>query len=466
MKKMLSIFFVSGLLCASALTRADLPDFTGMVASEGRAVVNINTTQTVRERQRDPFFEFFGNNPFFGGGQLGSPQIREYQARSLGSGFVVSADGYVMTNAHVVAKADQITVTMTDKREYNAKLIGADARTDVALLKIEANNLPVVRMGNPNNLKVGEWVVAIGSPFGFENSVSAGIVSAKERQLPREDFVPFIQTDVAVNPGNSGGPLFNMQGEVIGINSQIYSQSGGFQGISFAIPIDVATRVANELKTQGRVSRGRLGVYLQELSKELAQSFGLSSPNGALIAQVEKGSAADKGGLQSGDVVLSVGSQSIKNASDLPRIIGNTRPGTQVTMQVWRAGKLQNLTVRVEESKEASAFANREPANKNQDKKTETNKVGMLFQNLGARDLQQLNTMGFAFGVVIADPGSAGRSGVVRRGDVVVGVNGQALKNGQQLLDTINKAPKGSTLAFQVIRQGNVLFAAVPVDNK
>ena len=457
MRKMLSKFFVMVLLVTSIGVQAQLPDFTGLVESEGRAVVNINTTQTVRQRQVDPFFEFFGNSPF------SSPQIREYQARSLGSGFIISADGYVLTNAHVVAKADEITVTLTDKREFKAKLIGADARTDVALLKIEATSLPVVRMGTPDNLKVGEWVVAIGSPFGFENSVSAGIVSAKGRQLPREDFVPFIQTDVAVNPGNSGGPLFNLNGEVVGINSQIYSHSGGFQGISFAIPIDVANRIASELKSKGHVSRGRLGVYLQDMNKDLARALGLSEPTGALVAQVEKGHAAYRAGVKSGDVILKINNDMIKSTADLPKIIANTRPGTQVTAQIWRNGKIQNITILVEESQdESGAFANRAPEPKKPvPDAAQSNKANMQFQELSTREIRQLNEMGFAFGVVVVNPGIAGTTGQIVRGDVVVGVGGQPLKSTQQLRDAINNTKKGSVLAFQVIRQGSVQFVAV-----
>ncbi|WP_434778444.1 DegQ family serine endoprotease [Neisseria sp. Ec49-e6-T10] len=459
MKKILSTLFFVFCLSCSVLVKADTPDFTSLVETQGKAVVNINTTQTVKQRQIDPFFEFFG--------QFAPPQVREYQARSLGSGFIISADGFVMTNAHVVAKADEITVTLTDKREYQAKLIGADARTDVALLKIDAKGLPTVKIGDPDNLRVGEWVIAIGSPFGFENSVSAGIVSAKGRQLPREDFVPFIQTDVAVNPGNSGGPLFNLKGEVVGMNSQIYSQSGGFMGISFAIPIDVATRISEELKTQGHVRRGRLGVYIQEMTKELAESFGLSGTEGALISQVEKGAAADKAGLKSGDIVLKVGEQTIKSSSDLPRIIGNTRPDTQVILQVLRAGKTISVPVKVEENKDtAGIFANRAPQEKPETKEAQSNKVGMVFQNLNVREMKQLNDMGFSFGVFVVNPGSAGKNGQIRRGDVVVGVAGQPLKNGQQLLDAINRAPKNSKLALQVLRQGSIQFVVIQVEGQ
>ena len=286
----------------------DLPDFTDLVEKQGAAVVNISTTQIIRNPhgfsnvpENDPFYDFFRRfAPQMPHGQA----PREQESQSLGSGFIISADGYIMTNAHVVDSADKITVRLTDKREFRAKVIGADKRTDVALLKIEATGLPKITLGDPNKLKVGEWVVAIGSPFGFDSSVTAGIVSAKGRSLPQENFVPFIQTDVAINPGNSGGPLFNMNGEVVGINSQIYTRSGGSMGLSFAIPIDVATQVTEQLRTSGKVTRGRIGVTIQELTRELAESFGLSKPAGALISSVEKSGPADKAGIEASDVIL------------------------------------------------------------------------------------------------------------------------------------------------------------------
>src|SRR5687768_12291275 len=293
------------ILCALLLvvplaTAAQLPDFTDLVEKQGPAVVNISTTQSVKNpllpqvpnlQEDDPFYEFFRRF-------IPNPGPREFQSQSLGSGFIISADGYILTNAHVVEAADEITVKLTDKRELKAKVIGADRRTDIALLKIDANGLPFVRFGDPNKLRVGEWVVAIGSPFGFENSVTAGIVSAKGRSLPQENFVPFIQTDVAVNPGNSGGPLFNLRGEVVGINSAIYSRTGGFMGLSFAIPIDVANTIVEQLKTVGRVIRGRIGVVIQPVTKELADSFGLQKPQGALVSSVEKGGPAEKAGVE------------------------------------------------------------------------------------------------------------------------------------------------------------------------
>ena len=286
---------------------AQLPDFTDLVEKQGPTVVNISTTQSARSplgtpqvpqlQEDDPFYEFFRRF-------VPNPGPREFQNNSLGSGFIISADGYILTNAHVVEAADEINVKLNDKREFKAKVIGSDKRTDIALIKIDATGLPAVKFGDPNRLKVGEWVIAIGSPFGFENSVTAGIVSAKGRSLPQENFVPFIQTDAAVNPGNSGGPLFNMRGEVVGINSQIYSRTGGFMGLSFSIPIDVANDIATQLKTGGKVTRGRIGVVIQPVTKELAESFGLPKPAGALVSSVEKGSPAEKAGIEAGDVIL------------------------------------------------------------------------------------------------------------------------------------------------------------------
>jgi serine protease Do len=294
LKRILLVLF---LLVPTALA-AQLPDFTDLVEKQGGAVVNISTTQSVRNpllpqapqlQEDDPFYEFFRRF-------IPNPGPREFQSQSLGSGFIISQDGYILTNAHVVETAEEITVKLTDKREFKAKVIGADRRTDIALIKIDASSLPAVRFGDPNRLKVGEWVLAIGSPFGFENTVTAGIVSAKGRSLPQENYVPFIQTDVAVNPGNSGGPLFNLRGEVVGINSQIYSRTGGFMGLSFAIPIDVANEVAQQLRTTGKVTRGRIGVVIQPITKELADGFGLSKLQGALVNSVEKGGPADRPG--------------------------------------------------------------------------------------------------------------------------------------------------------------------------
>ncbi|HEV7800430.1 MAG TPA: Do family serine endopeptidase, partial [Burkholderiales bacterium] len=341
---------------------AQLPDFTDLVEKYGATVVNVSTTQTNRNPlagrvpnipEDDPFYEFFRR--FMPNPGPGAP--REFQSQSLGSGFIISADGFVLTNAHVVEAADEITVKLTDKRELKAKVIGADRRTDIALLKIEASGLPFVRFGDPNKLRVGEWVVAIGSPFGFENSVTAGIVSAKGRSLPQENFVPFIQTDVAVNPGNSGGPLFNLRGEVVGINSAIYSRTGGFMGLSFAIPIDVANDITQQLKTGGRVIRGRIGVVIQPVTKELADGFGLTKPTGALVNSVEKGGPAEKAGVEPGDVILRFDGKPVTSSEDLPRVVGGTRPGSRVAMQIWRNKAARDVQVTVAELQDDRAAA-------------------------------------------------------------------------------------------------------------
>src|SRR2546422_1297748 len=338
MRALAALWLAAFCLAAQAQAQGDLPDFTRLVEDQGNAVVNISTTQAVRRTGALPqvpgmedeevlefFRRFIPRQP--GPGQPGPGPSPRSESRSLGSGFIISQDGYVLTNAHVVEGADEITVKFTDKREFKAKVIGADKRTDIALIKIDATGLPAVRFGDPAKLKVGEWVVAIGSPFGFENTVTAGIVSAKGRSLPQENFVPFIQTDVAINPGNSGGPLFNMRGEVVGINSQIYSRTGGFMGLSFSIPIDVALDIQKQLRDKGRVARGRIGVVIQEVSKELAESFGLSRPVGALVNSVEKGGPAEKAGVETGDIILKFDGKPVSSSNELPRIVGNTKPG-------------------------------------------------------------------------------------------------------------------------------------------
>jgi len=310
-----------------------LPSFVNLVKQQGPAVVNISATRQGNGlRQGDPLFEFFRR---FGG----VPDMGEAPQQSLGSGFIISADGYILTNAHVIDKTDVVTVKLTDKRQFKARVIGADVYTDVALIKIDAKDLPVVKIGNPAAVEPGEWVAAIGSPFGFESSVTVGVVSAKGRLLPHGSYVPFIQTDVAVNPGNSGGPLFATSGEVIGINSQIYSQTGGYMGIAFAIPIDIAMGISNQLRESGKVTRGRIGVQLQELTQDIASSLGLKQAEGALVAAVQRGGPADKAGIQPGDVVVAFNGQPVQTTADLARLVGGTKPGTTVTVQVLRGGK-------------------------------------------------------------------------------------------------------------------------------
>jgi len=444
----------------------DLPDFVKLVEDQGAAVVNISTTQAVRRPAGLPQIpgiedeevqEFFRR--FIPRQQPGPQQGPRPESRSLGSGFIISADGYVLTNAHVIEGADEVTVKLTDKREYKARVIGADKRTDVALIKIEPSGaLPAVKFGDPARLKVGEWVVAIGSPFGFENTVTAGIVSAKGRSLPQENFVPFIQTDVAINPGNSGGPLFNMRGEVIGINSQIYSRTGGFMGLSFAIPIDVANDVASQLKTGGKVTRGRIGVVIQPVTKELAESFGMKNTNGALVAGVEKGSPADKGGLEAGDVITRFDGKPINTSSDLPRVVGATKPGKEVTLEVLRKGATRNLSLKVGEMPDdkEEAQAPRGPA------KVEPNRLGLQLRELNP---QQKKKLGGKNGLLVINvQGNAAQAGI-RRGDVILAVNNIEVQNIDQFNKLIDGMASGKTVALLVLRGDNTLYVPVKVNN-
>ena len=348
-----------------------LPDFTELVEQVGPSVVNIRTLEKVRqpeagnggpdEEMQELFRRFFGvpmpnlpNGPRQAPRQ-NRPQNEEAQPRGVGSGFILTNDGYIMTNAHVVDGADEVVVTLTDKREFKAKIVGADKRTDVAVVKINASGLPAVKVGDVSRLKVGEWVMAIGSPFGLENTVTAGIVSAKQRDTG--DYLPFIQTDVAINPGNSGGPLINMRGEVVGINSQIYSRSGGFMGISFSIPMDEASRVSDQLRANGRVTRGRIGVQIDQVTKEVAESIGLGKPQGALIRGVEEGSPAEKAGIEAGDIIIKFDGKAIDKASDLPRLVGNTKPGSRVGLTVFRRGASKDLNITVAEVQPEKAVA-------------------------------------------------------------------------------------------------------------
>jgi len=451
------IMLLAASTAAHAQTR-ELPDFTELAEKQGPAVVNISTTQVVRNRgvfpqipnldEDDPMFEFFKR---FIPRQPGQPR-GEFESRSLGSGFVISAEGYILTNAHVVESADEIAVKLTDKREFKAKVIGSDKRTDVALLKIEASGLPSVRLGDPNKLKVGEWVVAIGSPFGFDNTVTAGIVSAKGRSLPQENYVPFIQTDVAVNPGNSGGPLFNLKGEVVGINSQIYSRTGGFMGLSFAIPIDIAMEVQSQLRTAGRVSRGRIGVVIQEVTKELADSFGLQKPAGALVNSVEKGGAAEKAGIEAGDIILKFDGKAVNASSDLPRMVGNTKPGSKANVQVWRKGSPRDLIVTVGE------IPDEKVASRGQKKpKTEmaANRLGLVVSELSAEQRKELNVQG---GVVVEDVKNGSRGAEIRPGDVILAVIIKGSNNEVKSVDQFNKlasqVDKGTPVTL-LIRRGD-----------
>ncbi len=460
------LILLSGL--AQAQTR-ELPDFADLAEKQGIAVVNISATQVVRERQRfgglpfdedDPALELFRRfaPKAFPPGHPAMP--REFENKSLGSGFIVNTDGYILTNAHVVDGADEVVVKLTDKREFKAKVIGADKRTDIALIKIEASGLPSVRLGDPAKLRVGEWVVAIGSPFGFESTVTAGIVSAKGRSLPQENFVPFIQTDVAINPGNSGGPLFNMKGEVVGINSQIYSRSGGYQGIAFAIPIDVAMEVQAQLRTSGKVNRGRLGVAIQEVTKELADSFGLSKPLGALVASVEKGSPADKAGLEAGDVILRFNDKPVGQSSDLPRMVGNTRPGTRASLHVWRSGASKDLTVTVGEMPDELATGRTQRRGKPAEA-VPANRLGLVLSEPTAEQKRQL---GIRNGLIVEDVRNGARNDL-RQGDVLLALIQSGVQTEIRSLDQFNgllaKINKDSNLTLLVKRGDSQTFVTI-----
>ena len=438
---------------------ANLPDFTELAEKQSAAVVNISTTQTVRAQSQfpnipedDPFFEFFR--------RFMPPQgpQQEFQTQSLGSGFIVSGDGCILTNAHVVQQADEINVKLTDQREFKAKVVGFDRRTDVALIKIEAANLPKVTVGDPTKLKVGEWVVAIGSPFGFESTVTAGIVSAKGRNLPQENIVPFIQTDVAINPGNSGGPLFNMNGEVVGINSKIYSRTGGFMGLSFAIPIDVAMNVADQLRTTGRVRRGWLGVVVQQVTKELADSFNLPKAEGALIASVEKGSPADKAGLEPSDVVLKVDGKSVVTNSDLSRLVAAGKPGNKVTLDIWRKGAPKQISVTLGEL--PAERAEGKPQRRAKADEETPNRFGLVLSDLTQERREQLGVSG---GVLVEDvQGSAAKAGV-QRGDVIVAVNDTDVRSVEQFNRAVSKLDPKRNVALLVRRgEQNVYLALKP----
>ena len=446
----------------------ELPDFTELAEKQGATVVNISVTQNMRsntvspfgpeaDEQLQEFFRRFGipNMPGMPG-QNGEAQP-DYKSQSLGSGFIISNDGYILTNAHVVSGADEVIVKLSDNREFKAKIIGTDKRTDVALVKIEASGLQKVTIGDPSKLKVGEWVAAIGSPFGLENTMTAGIVSAKGRALPQENFVPFIQTDVAINPGNSGGPLFNLNGEVVGINSQIYSRSGGSMGLSFAIPIDVAIDVSNQLKTSGKITRGWLGIAIQEITKELAESFGMKNTNGALVEGIEKNGPADKGGLEAGDVILKFDGKPITTSADLPRAVGATKPGKIVPVEVLRKGSAKTLNIGVGEMpsdpNEAAQSSKSAP-------QAEANKIGLTLKELTAAQKKKLNGKNGL--LVIESTGAAAQAGI-RRGDVILGLNNSETQSVEQFNKQINAITAGKTVAVLVQRGENTLYVPIKV---
>ncbi len=427
-----------------------LPDFAQITAQNGPAVVNISVTGTVKTSRQvqgmppgmdpnDPFFQFFRRFQMPQG-----PQGGERPVHGQGSGFIVSDDGVILTNAHVVRDAQEVVVKLTDRREFRAKVLGSDPKTDVAVIKIEAKGLPTVRLGNTQDLRVGEWVLAIGSPFGFENSVSAGVVSAKGRSLPDENgnLVPFLQTDVAVNPGNSGGPLFNSRGEVVGINSQIYSQTGGYQGLSFAIPIDVARRVEQQIVATGKAQHARLGVTVQEVNQTFADSFKLPSPAGALVASVEEGGPAAKAGLKEGDVILKLDGQPIVASSDLPAMLGLAMPGSTARLEVWRNGKHELLTAKLGDASDKRMKV----ADEDGDKAADGGKLGLSLRQLQPDEKRESGLKG---GLVIEDVGGAAARAGVQPGDVLLAVNGTAVSSVEQVRKVVDGSDKSVALLVQ-----------------
>jgi serine protease Do len=466
------VVFVTWLPVTEAQVVRGLPDFTELVEQVGPSVVNIRTMATVvtspsqggpDEEVQELFRRFFGvpfpmpNTPNGPNAPNAPRQQRpnrgqsqpEEQPKGVGSGFILSSDGYVMTNAHVVEGADQVLVTLPDKREFKARIVGSDKRSDVAVVKIEATGLPAVKIGDVNRLKVGEWVMAIGSPFGLDNSVTAGIVSAKQRDTG--EYLPFIQTDVAINPGNSGGPLINMRGEVVGINSQIYSRSGGFMGISFAIPIDEAVRVSEQLRATGRVQRGRLGVQIDQVSKEVAESLGLAKAQGALVRGVEQGSPAEKAGLEPGDIILKFEGKTIDKSTDLPRMVGNTKPGTRSAIQVWRRGASREMHITVGEfeadktTKKASA-----PAEKSSSTGAANKVLGLTVSELTDAQKKELKLRGGVRVDAVAEPAS--RAGI-QEGDVILALANMETPNVQALEALIGKLDRSKPVTM-LIRRG------------
>jgi serine protease Do len=425
-----------------------LPDFTRIVSHNGPAVVNVRVVGSTKVAQRqqmpqfdedDPFFEFFRRF------QPQQPRGGNGNGRELvfgaGSGFIVSPDGVILTNAHVVRDADEVTVKLQDRREYRAKVLGSDPKTDVAVLKIDAKNLPVVPIGNTRNLQVGEWVLAIGSPYGLESSVTAGVVSAKGRSLPG-DQVPFIQTDVAVNPGNSGGPLFNTRGEVVGINSQIYSQTGGYQGLSFAIPIDVAVRIKDQIVATGKAQHARLGVVVQDVNQGFADSFKLESPDGALVSNVERGSAAEKAGVKAGDVIRKINGQPVTGYGDLTGVVSIARPGEKMSLDVWRDGHIVQLNATLTNANDKPDRVGRY----NLASLDQGSKLGLALRPLDSMERQQ---SGIPSGLVIEDAGGAAQAAGVQPGDVLLAVNGKPVSSVAQVRDVVGKSSKSVALLIQ-----------------
>ena len=460
------ILLLSLLLITRNALAVSLPDFTPLVEKNSAAVVNISTTMKKTPGKTNPniempdipedspFYDFF--KKFFGEMPEGGVEPFE-QRSSLGSGFIISKDGYVITNNHVVSDADEIVVSLQDRREFVADVVGTDERSDIAVLKIKGENLPVVKLGDSNDLKVGEWVLAIGSPFGFDHSVTAGIVSAIGRSLPNENYVPFIQTDVAINPGNSGGPLFNLDGEVVGVNSQIYSRTGGFMGLSFAVPINVVTNVYQQLREHGHVSRGWLGVLIQDVTRELAESFGMKRPHGALIAKILADSPAEKAGFEVGDIVVKYNGKEISFSSDLPPMVGSSKIGSTVPVEVIRKGKSKTLNVVISELPGEDEM---QVASTGSSNVAESNALNITVKDLTDAQKKELDIEDHGVIVDSVGEGPAQKAGI-RNGDVILLINNTKVKDAEQFDSMVKDLPKEKSIPILIQRRGGPIFIAL-----
>ncbi len=470
------ILVISVPAISSAAVRG-LPDFTELVKQAAPAIVNISTTQKIKRGssrphsrlipdlpENSPFNEFFRR--FLEEDDNGGESLEEFRPRSLGSGFIFDKSGLVLTNHHVVEGADEVIVRLSDRREFVAEVIGSDKRSDIAVLKIDAHeNLPIVKIGSPDELEVGEWVLAIGSPFGFDHTVTAGIVSAKSRSLPTENYVPFIQTDVAINPGNSGGPLLNLDGEVVGVNAQIFSRTGGFMGLSFSIPIDLAVEVSDQLRDTGVVARGWLGVLIQDVTRDLAESFGMEKPEGALVSRVLPDSPAEAAGIQVGDVIIKFAGRSLPDSSSLPPVVGRVKVGSRVKVDVIRNGKPKVLRVRIGE---LPGDAQARPAaleKRSKGSTKEVDRIGVVVTDLTAQQRKQADVG--KQGVIVADVsrGPASRAGV-RKGDIILKIDQVDISNARQFRELINELPEGESVPVLVQRNGGPLFLALKIEDK
>jgi len=477
---LVALFTASILLMSNVwAANAGLPDFTGLVEENSQAVVNISTTQKIKRGKHDGTSPHGWGGPggqggaplddllrrFFGEGGPGGPggpsgPGDEYESESLGSGFIVSEDGYILTNRHVIRDADEIVVRLSDRRELVAEVVGMDKRSDVALLKVDAENLPIVKIGDPGDLKVGSWVLAIGSPFGFDHSVTAGIVSAKGRSLPDENYVPFIQTDVAINPGNSGGPLFNLDGQVIGINSQIYSRTGGYMGLAFAIPIDVAMNVSDQLKNVGHVTRGWLGVLIQDVTRELAESFNMDKPIGALVAKVLPDSPSEKAGIKVGDIIVEFNGKEVASSSALPPIVGVSPVGEKARVKLIRDGKPLNLKVMISKIPSDDEISLSRSGSDSRDVKIE--RLSVVVSNLSDDERSQLEIEGAGIYVNSVTSGAAAHAGV-RRGDVIVKLNNVDIQNVRHFKGLVDDLPTDKSFPILVIRRSGPVFLALKI---